>query len=372
MIVFLLAGIMAAMLIFRLIYQRVWDKSLSVDFSINQPYAYAGDSIQLYEKIENRKRMPVSPVEVRFRTQRGMALSDTNNTAVSDYVYKRDIYSILGNQRITRSLKMDCRKRGIYSIEDVSVVTYSLLHDKLYQKKFETDVQIYVYPRRTNVSQILSKCENLLGDKESNRKYLEDPFAFSSIREYTLQDPMKNINWKASAKTGGLMVNTFSSMHNERMMIYLDVEDSRIIKKENLIEESISIAATLFQKLQNKGTEVGICVNFYDDNRTVLYMPPSRKKGNRTRLEQALCADLSNREIISFEKMFSTIYEEKSENENVIPLVISKNVSEDKVKAVEKYVKNMEKGLWIIPCDKDDNQTISTDRFSFIKREVRP
>ena len=137
----------------------------------------------------------------------------------------------------------------------------------LYENSYLTETQIYVYAKRTDVSDVMRACENLLGDKENNRKYLEDPFAFASIREYTMQDPMKNINWKASAKTGEFMVNTYTSMQNEHMMIYLDIEDKGILKKEHLTEDSISVAATLFQKLLNKGTEVGICVNLYDDAR---------------------------------------------------------------------------------------------------------
>lgn len=369
MIIVLLIGILIAMAVCRLLYQRLWAKELSVELTFNQPYVYAGEWTQLSEKIENRKKMPVSPVEVRFRMKKGIQFRETENTSISDFVYKRDIYSLVGNQRITRALYMLCQKRGLYTIEDVSTVTYSLLQEKLYENAHKTDAKIYVYAKRTDVSDILRACDNLLGDKESNRKYLEDPFAFASIREYTMQDPMKNINWKASAKTGGLMVNTYTSMQNERMMIYLDIEDSGILKKEHLREDSISVAATLFQKLLNKGTEVGICVNLYDENKNVLYLPPSRKKSQRTILEQALAGDLHDDNIADFER------ELDYPMEDAIPVIISKNVTQQRVRRVEEFVGNKIKGVWVIPYDKSDYdkgeyQDIHSEQFVFVKREV--
>ena len=52
-----------------------------------------------------------------FRMKKGFQFREDENTSISDYVYKRDIYSLVGNQRITRTLHLLCQKRDIY-IED--------------------------------------------------------------------------------------------------------------------------------------------------------------------------------------------------------------------------------------------------------------
>ena len=89
----------------------------------------------------------------------------------------------------------------------------------------------------------------------------EDPFEFRTIRAYTTDDPMKAVNWKASAKTGSLMVNTFDSVQSQKAMLFLDVEDTGILKYEDLVEESIAIAATLLRKLLRKNMEAGFAWN---------------------------------------------------------------------------------------------------------------
>ena len=365
MIAVLLIGVLLMMVLYRIIYRRLWDKDLTVALSFGQSYVYAGESAQLKEKIENHKRMPVSPLEVRFRVKRGICFQDTDNTSVSDYVYKRDIYALLGRQRITRTLQMECQKRGLYAIEDVSMVTYSLLHEDTYRKSMETDARMYVYAKRTNVDDVLRAGENLMGAQESDKKYLEDPFAFASIRDYTMQDPMKNINWKASAKTGDLMVNTFTSMKNEKMMIYLDIEDRGILKKEHLTEDSISVAATLFQKLMSKGMEVGIAMNLRDeDKKTFFYLPLSRNKSSRFLLEQTLAGNWKETAVTDFESVLEV------EFKDAVPVIISKNVTPQRIQKAEDLIGNKAKGIWVVPYEIGEMPELHSNNFLFVKREV--
>lgn len=365
MIIVLLIGLLLIMGIWQTIYALGWKKNLSVEISFKQPYVYAGEQAELTEVVENRKWLPVSPVEVRFRTKKGLSYQEMENTSVSDFVYKRDIFALLGKQRITRKLVVDCEKRGCYQVEDVSMETFSLLQEKKYKLPQKTEAQLYVYAKRTDVSAILKVIESLLGERESNRKYLEDPFLFSSIRGYTMHDPMKMINWKASAKTGELMVNTYASPQNERMMIYLDIEDRGILKKEHLKEDSISVAATLYQKLLSKGTEVGICINLCDKEQGgAIYLPPARQKSQRALLEQTLAGSWSEEKVLPFEKMFAYPFGD------AIPVIISKNFSEKKKQFVEDFMGQGTKGIWILPCEKGECPKVESDHFLFVKREV--
>ena len=126
------------------------------------------------------------------------------------------------------------------------------------------------------------------------------------------------------------MVNTYTSVINEKMMIYLDIEDRGILKKEDLKEESISIAASLYQKLLNKGTEVGICINLYDENREkIFYLPPSRSKSHRTELEQTLAVEWKEEDIADFEKALQI------QTKDAIPVIISKNISAQRIQMAE-------------------------------------
>lgn len=365
MISVVIISILLVMAGWQFFYRSMWAKDLSARFSFGQSYVYATETAELKEIIENRKKIPVTPLEVRFRIRRGVRFTETDNTSVSDFVYKRDIYALLGRQRITRTLQMECAKRGHYRIEDVSVISYSLLHEKTYHLEIDTDAQFYVYAKRVDVSDILNECTRMLGEQESRRKYLEDPFAFASIREYTMQDPMKSINWKASAKTGGLMVNTYTSMHKETIMIYLDLEDKMIMKKEHLIEDSISVAATLFDKLIKKGSQVGIAINGKAEQKEgFFYRAPSSAKVSLTDVERFLTGEWKESETLNFEQILQV------QPEGALPVVISKNASEEMIRKTEQVLGKNERGIWVLPHSYGEGAEYVSQSFVFVKREV--
>ena len=232
--------------------------------------------------------MPVPVLEVGFHTRKELDFAGADNTNVSDYIYKRDIFAVLGRQKITREIPLKCTRRGHYEIREAELATHSLLYRKRLGKELESNAAIYVYPRMANVSGIMPLCERMLGTLQCAKRLYEDPFAFRTIRDYTTDDPMKTINWKASAKTGTLMVNTFDSALSQKAMLFLDVEDSGILKYQDLVEESISIAASLARRLLRRGIEVGFCFNGSTAAGQESGFAPTNKKEMLIRMERML------------------------------------------------------------------------------------
>ena len=278
MISLFLLGFLLLALLWNQYYAKHWHKNLMITLNFLQEFVYAGDQAEMTEQIENRKRLVLPVLEVAFHVDKKLAFHDCENTSVSDFTYKRDIFALLGNQRVTRKLTLNCTHRGYYRIDRSYLTAFSMLHRRRFSMEFPADTELYVYAARTNVSNILVTCERLMGSVQCAKRLFEDPFAYASIREYTVTDPMKTINWKASARTGELMVNTFESTHMEKVMIFLDVEDSGILKYEYLTEDSISVAASLAQKMIAKGMEVGLCTNIVSDQNSPKSMPASTDK----------------------------------------------------------------------------------------------
>ncbi len=272
-------------------YRRHWHRNVTVRLRFETDALYAGDETKLYEIIENRKAAPVPVLEVGFHTEKALDFAQEDNANVSDYIYKRDIFAVLGRQKITREIPLRCTKRGYYAVKEAELTTYSLQYRKRFSKALESDAAIYVYPKMTNVSDIMPLCERMLGTLQCAKRLYEDPFAFRTIREYTIADPMKTINWKASAKTGELMVNTFDSTLSQKAMLFLDVADTGILKYEGLVEESIAIAATLVRRLLRQGIEAGFCFNGVkaaQNGEQTRGFAPANEKGMLVRMERML------------------------------------------------------------------------------------
>jgi uncharacterized protein (DUF58 family) len=328
MIIILLLGILAVSALWEICYKHRWSKEITVKLWFETDAVYAGQQTRLYEVIENRKAMPVPVLEVGFHTRKELVFVDVDNTNVSDYCYKRDVFSVLGRQKITRELPVRCTKRGKYIASDADIMTHTLLFRRRYSKGIGTEAVLYVYPKMTQVSEIMTVCESMLGTLQCAKRLYEDPFAFRSIRDYTMDDPMKSINWKASARTGALMVNTFDSVRSQKAMIFLDVEDRGILRYEDLVEESIALAATLMRRLLRQHIEVGFVYN--GDSRQVFL--PENNKRNLIIFERMLAEYDKEQDTESFarllQRLFADNFAKKPLSPDTLCLFITKNLNE--------------------------------------------
>lgn len=372
-------GLLLLMCIWNLYYTKHWSTNLTVSLDFLQDFVYTGERAEMTEQIENRKKMMLPILEVGFHMDRSLSFHDCENTSVSDYAYKRDIFALLGRQRVTRKLLLDCTKRGYYRIDKSDLTTFSMLHRRRYSVESPADAALYVYAARTDVSDILVTCERLMGSLQCAKRLYEDPFAFSSIREYTITDPMNTINWKASARTGELMVNTFESTLTEKVMIYLDMEDRGILKYEHLTESSVSVAASLAQTLIGRGMEVGLCINAADT-----YIAPSTGRKQLTDIEQALSRCKSDDSVIPFPVLLAaqtpgqehTAPSADTEPAVVTPpddaviIFISKNAVQNQ-SSIERFTDKMQQAVWVIPYTRGDSCDVRTSaHIHVIRREV--
>lgn len=333
MILSFLLAIGLATALWNIYYRRCFVKNITARLKFEQNTLYAGDETRLYEVIENRGAVPIPVLEVGFHTKKELCFAGTDNTSISDYIYKRDIFAAAGKQKITREIPLKCPRRGHYEIRETELVTYSLLYGRRLGRTLKSGASIYVYSKNTNVSDIMPLCERMLGAAQCARRLYEDPFAFRVVRDYTVNDPMKTINWKASAKTGNLMVNTFDSTLSRKTMLYLDVEDSGILKYQELTEESISLAATLARRLFRQGIEVGFCFNAGRSAGSENGFAPTNRRELLTRMEHMLAEYLPGDGTHSYEEEIRR-YEAPADT---LKIFITKNLTPGLYKMIESH-----------------------------------
>ena len=317
--------------------------NLTASISFADDHIYAGEETVLSEVIENRKRFPVPVLIIRFRIPRGIKFIDSENTSVSDYTYKKDIFSLSGMELIRRNHRVKGVKRGFYKASELESRLPSLLHFYTYGMNFGKEDEkslgeIYVYAARTDVSDLMRPIASILGDRLSAGSIYEDPFAFASVREYTTADPMKNINWKASAKVGSLMVNTFFQADSLQAEVYLDVNDFDYTNEEDLIEESVSIAATIIEKLTKSGLKIFFAVNAGEKTPGVTVFGGPSNDDKLKRIEEFLASDFKTMEHCEYLQMIETAERRKTfdpelkdtgaKDRTVLKLYISKNIRE--------------------------------------------
>ncbi len=264
--VFLLLALVLALLFFvqRGVFRRRWNRNLTVKIAFERDYVFCGEKANLVETIVNDKYLPLPVLEVGFDMSRFLAFSSDENAMVSDMTYRRDIFTASVRQRITRVLPFEAKKRGYYTIRSTTVSSQDLLMHEKYVEHAAQDTELYVLPARLGADDVRIPFSKIMGMVVSRRRVYDDPFEFAGIRDYRRTDPMKHINWKASAHNGTLLVNLHESTLSQKVVLFLDSEGVGAAMTDTLNEISFSIAAALAERMLADGISVRIVGNGVD------------------------------------------------------------------------------------------------------------
>ena len=236
-------GVILILFIAEVVYYRrhaLDDLYLKVDFSKN--VANYGEDIELIEVAENKKKLPLPFIILRFEAPREIKFYDSSIVTASDYLYREDMLTMKAHSKHTRRIKVKCKKRGYYVFPRVGIRTADLFLIDHYSKEFENHSELVVLPEVIPSDLIEMLMSVTMSDMQCRRSILTDPFALAGIREYGPGDPMKSINWKASAKAGELMVNQNASTCMKKVHIFVNLEDYDPKGSKSLLERSISLA----------------------------------------------------------------------------------------------------------------------------------
>ncbi len=351
----ILSAMLGALLLYLLqnyLYHRYWNKNLSVDLSFSEDRAVEGEELILYETVINKKLLPLPMLKVKFMTSKYLSFLDTNNSMVTDNYYRNDLLSAMMFQKLTRSLTFLCAHRGYYTINSVEVVCSDMFVSFEAVASHDLDIHLYVYPKPVESGKFQAPFYKMLGAVLTRRFINEDPFEFRSIREYQSYDNLKSVNWKASAKTGSLKVNVNDYTSSQQIKIFLNLESETIWKQEDLLEESIRIAASFASAFIEQGIPAAIYTNGRDIiTHEVLNIPA----GSGTNHVKALHETLARIDTAQAPPAFVPAIEEECihGSDNYYIIFISSYQKDDLQRLLSSFSETKAEFSWIIPVNKE-------------------
>jgi uncharacterized protein (DUF58 family) len=159
---------------------------------------------------------------------------------------RRIIIPFRSRQSLTYSLRP--ASRGEYAFGNVLAYTSSPIG--LVRRRFATSepTVVKVYPSFLHLRryQLMAVTDNpAVGTKKVRR--LGHSMEFEKIKSYVQGDDIRSINWKASARSGDLMVNTYTDTRQQ--LIYCFLDKGRAMKMPfdglTLLDHSINAALAL-------------------------------------------------------------------------------------------------------------------------------
>jgi len=238
-----------ALILLRYVYRKLCLKRLDVWLFFSKPTAVEGDRLTISTVLTNAKWLPLPWVAVKFQVSKFLRFADMENSQISDDYYRNDLYNVLMYQRITRRLEFLCTKRGYYRFKSLDITCWDILMDRKYVNHYDCDADLTVYPSALAIAEIDELCTRINGNLQAQRFIHPDPFTFRGIREYAPTDPIKAVNFKASAKTNDLMVNLWDYSVSRQVILMLNLQKQSVWHNEVLDERAIKVVASLAQRL---------------------------------------------------------------------------------------------------------------------------
>lgn len=342
------------------IYQKYWNRDLKVEARFGTSDAFEGEEASLTETISNEKILPLPVVKVKLQLSRELLFHDLENAIVSDFFYRTDIYSILPYQKVTRNMKFRCEKRGYYTFMNVDVVAANLFLTKEYVSSYDSPSYLYVFPKLYNPGLMEPVLNRINGETLTKRNLMEDPFELRGIREYQPYDGMKNINWKASAKSEELMVNMHDYTSHRTIRIFINVDKPSVATKEEILELCISMAAANASDTARNGVPMSLYSNGRDilTDEAVMVDEGTGENYLRSVNRNLARIDLSKK-TDSFEKMYEEYFADGDKDS--YDVFYSANYKDEFQEMLQKLSEAKKDYCWVCPMPHDETPAIRED-----------
>ena len=111
---------------------------------------------------------------------------------------------------------------------------------------------------------MLLPSEHPLGDVGGRRPIFQDPSRFFGLRDYQPQDPMKHIDWKATARRSRLQTRVFEPVVSLNVLIALNATTGEFAwqgTNRRLFERAVTLAASVADHCAAAGYEFGLISN---------------------------------------------------------------------------------------------------------------
>lgn len=332
----------------RYVYTKYWNRNLDVKISYKNCNCVAGEDNVLKEVITNNKALPLPMLHVKFDTPKSFIFENENNSSITDNYYRDDVFSIMGHQSVTRTLKFKCTKRGCFYMHDTNITSSDLFLRLTLTDRRDNHAVIHVFPQKVDLNFFDIPFNTITGIFATQRTFVEDPFEFKGIREYQPYDGMKKINYKSSARHNSLQVNTFFMTSSQEVHIVLNLDSQTYSRDDRMTESVISLASSIAEKFIGSGIPVAITTNGIDTFTGEQILKEAGGGSNHMLSIDTSLARIDNHaENIKFSTVLSDCF--SSINEQTYYIIISNARSEEIINIYENAKQNGAASYYIVP-----------------------
>ena len=241
-------------------------KKVSHTRSVGRGRAFVGDSVDYSVTLTNDKLVPLIWVDIQdtFPRQLDLPGATVRGTGLEVDREHRITTSLLPYQQVTWKYNLRCLARGYHRIGPVRLRSGDIFGFTAAETRFDGVEHILVYPRVIELNELIMPTEHPLGETNGRRPIYQDPTRFFGLRDYQPRDPMKHIDWKATARRSILQTKVFEPVVSLNVLIALNASTGEFAwqgTNRRLFERAVTVAASVANYCADLGYDFGLISN---------------------------------------------------------------------------------------------------------------
>jgi uncharacterized protein (DUF58 family) len=231
--------------------------------TVGQARATFGEEVALDLEIVNDKLLPLTWLHIGDVVPRDLTISG-GTMAMSRSDVRRELQQLLPMlpyQRVRRHLTIVCDRRGEHTFGPARLRSGNPIG---YRQQFATvaeRAELLVYPKVFRILSPPVASRVPLGDYRARSELLGDPSRPAGVREYRAGDPLRHIDWRATARGQGLLVRMFEPTSTLKVAVFADLRlpnFGRMGDDADQLEFAVAVAASVVADLVGRGVATGL------------------------------------------------------------------------------------------------------------------
>ena len=228
--------------------------------------AFIGDLVDYHITVDNNKLLPMIWLDISDAFPLGLHTGGTYRRGVGAEAEldHRITTSLLPYQRVTWRYRIRCRARGYHRIGPARLRSGDMFGITAAEEHVTAVDYLLVYPRIVDLRRMMNLWERPLGVSRGRRLIQDDPSRFVGLRDYLPSDPLKRIDWKATARHSKLESRIFEPAATRYMLIALNARTGDAAwqgSNRRLFERAVTVAASIAEYAQREDYTFGLVSN---------------------------------------------------------------------------------------------------------------
>ena len=208
----------------------LWDRmaleDVTYERTLSQNRVFMGEEVTLTVAVTNGKPVPLARLSVQDTIPLEVEVLDaeTSGSSSPNSQTLRHLTSVAWYERIRWEYKVKSAHRGLHMLGPAQVESGDLFGFFSSEKSFSERDYLLVYPTVVPLAELGFPASRPLGDTGGGNRMFEDASRPFGLREYRLGDPMKTVDWKATARMQQLQVRTFEPSTSFTVVLVVDVD----------------------------------------------------------------------------------------------------------------------------------------------------